>query len=76
MGYIINSELYDTSNPNFFQVNLLGGSVEWDVDMASFECGCISQFFTTSMPGKDWDGNLDIGNGYYYCDAFGTFDWN
>ena len=68
-GYLINSETFDASKPDFFQVNLLGGSVEWDVDLSSFECGCINTFYTTSMPGKDQNGNLDITDGYFYCDA-------
>ena len=71
---MINDEIFDTDSPNFFQANLLGGSVEWDVDMSSFECGCNSMFYTTSMPGKDRNGNLDKGQNYFYCDAFGTFN--
>lgn len=33
-GYIIDGPLFDSTNPNFYKPNLLGGSVEWDVDMS------------------------------------------
>jgi len=68
-GYIINTPNWDTSNPDFFTPNLLGGSVEWDMNVSGFECGCFNTFYTVSMPGKKSDGSLDWQDGYFYCDA-------
>jgi hypothetical protein len=67
-GYF--SETPDASPENFFKPNLLGGSVEFDVDLSQMECGCIAAFYTVSMPAKDWNGNYTPGeDGLYYCDA-------
>lgn len=32
-------------NPHYFLPNLLGGSVEYDVDLSQHECGCIAAFY-------------------------------
>ena len=67
-GYF--SETPNASPENFFKPNLLGGSVEFDVDLSQMECGCIAAFYTVSMPAKDWNGNYTPGeDGFYYCDA-------
>jgi|Transcript_32346 hypothetical protein len=68
-GFIIDDANFDKSNPNFFTPNLLGGSVEWDVDMSEHECGCFNTFYTVSMPAKTADGSLWNTDGYFYCDA-------
>ena len=67
-GYL--SESPQASPENFFTPNLLGGSVEYDVDLSNMECGCIAAFYTVSMPAKDYNGNYIGGeDGFYYCDA-------
>ncbi len=69
-GYISTSATLDQSNPSYFKPNLLGGSVEWDVDLSNHECGCIAAFYLVSMPGKDAAGDLWMEtDGWGYCDA-------
>lgn len=53
----------------FYRPNLLGGSVEFDVDLSATVCGCVEAFYLVSAPGKDSSGNYWNTNGYYYCDA-------
>jgi hypothetical protein len=48
---------------------MLGGSVEYDVDLAQYNCGCVVDFYLISAPGKDKNGNLWNTDGYYYCDG-------
>ena len=69
-GYIAESDSLDYSNPQYFTPNLLGGSIEWDVDLSDHECGCIAAFYLVSMPGKHDDGSLWMDtDGWGYCDA-------
>ena len=68
-GYF--SETPNASPENFFTPNLLGGSVEYDVDLSQMECGCIAAFYTVSMPGKD-----DSGNYWWSTDSWGYCDAN
>ena len=69
-GYISESPSLDLSNPDYFTPNLLGGSIEWDVDLSDHECGCIAAFYLVSMPGKHDDGSLWMDtDGWGYCDA-------
>ena len=68
-GFIINDSYFDTNNPNFYKPNLLGGSVEWDTNLSSHECGCFSTFYTISVPAKHQDGSLWNTDGMFYCDA-------
>lgn len=66
-GYLSNSPYLDPAQ--FYKPHLLGGSVEYDVDLSQSNCGCIAAFYLVRMPGKDWNGNYDKTDGYYYCDA-------
>ncbi len=69
-GYISTTPTLDYENPEYFKPNLLGGSVEWDVDLSNHECGCIAAFYLVSMPGKNSDGDLWMDtDGWGYCDA-------
>jgi len=69
-GYISLSSSLNPSNPDYFRPNLLGGSVEYDVDLSHHECGCIAAFYLVSMPGKHEDGSLWMEtDGWGYCDA-------
>ena len=66
-GYLSESASLDPTK--FFKPNLLGGSVEYDVDLSTRNCGCIAAFYLVSMPGKKQDGTYWNTDGYYYCDA-------
>lgn len=55
---------------NFYGVNLLGGSISYDVNLSQSGCACNAALYLISMPGKDWNGNPNAGDGKdYYCDA-------
>ena len=44
-------------DPNhFFKPNLLGGSVEFDADLSTRNCGCIAAFYLVGAPGKNSGG--------------------
>ena len=66
-GYLSESATLDPNK--FFRPNLLGGSVEYDVDLSTRNCGCIAAFYLVGMPGKKSNGELWNTDGYYYCDA-------
>ena len=47
-------------DPNaVYRPNLLGGSVEFDIDMSGVECGCIAAFYLAKMPAYDASGNVE-----------------
>lgn len=66
-GYLSKTASLDPTG--FYAPNLLGGSVEYDVDLSQSNCGCIAAFYLVGMPGKDRNGNFWNTDGYYYCDA-------
>ena len=53
----------------YFKPNLLGGSVEYDVNLSTRNCGCVAAFYLVKSPGKDANGNLWATDNTYYCDA-------
>ena len=55
---------------NLYRPNLLGGSVEWDIDLSNVGCGCNAAIYMVLMPGKNTNGVPNPGEwGNYYCDA-------
>lgn len=66
-SYFLSSSEYAAEN--FYRPNLLGGSVSYDIDMSGVSCGCIAAFYLVKMPAKDWNGNPDNTDGWWYCDA-------
>jgi len=58
-------------DPNqFYKPNLLGGYVEYDVDLSQSNCGCVAAFYMVSMPGKNSAGQVEPSeDNMYYCDA-------
>ena len=53
----------------FFKLNLLFGSVEYDVDLSQIDCGCAAMFYLVALPATGSDGKPHNTDGYYYCDA-------
>jgi hypothetical protein len=43
----------------FYSPNLLGGSIEWDMNLSQAGCGCNAAFYMVSMPGYDQSGQPD-----------------
>ena len=69
-GYIAETPYMVADDPKYFKPNLLGGSVEWDIDLSNHECGCIAAWYLVKMPGKDASGNIWMDtDDYGYCDA-------
>lgn len=58
--YLTESE----SSNDHYKPNLLGGVVEYDVDLSNASCGCVSQLYSVLMP--DIEGIDDSRN---YCNA-------
>lgn len=62
----------DVAPDTFYTPNLLGGSVEYDLDLSKSECGCIAAFYITKMPAIAEDGTYARGpDGMFYCDSSG-----
>jgi len=53
----------------YFKPSLLGGYVEYDVDLSRQECNCIAAFYAVRMPGKNADGSYHHSDPFAYCDA-------
>ena len=50
--------------------NLVGGAIEYDVDLSASGCGCNAAFYLVSMPGYDAQQHeAPSGAGDFYCDA-------
>jgi|ERR1712086_16004 len=62
-----------TTNANkgvFYTPNLLGGSIEYDIDLKNSGCSCNAALYLVDMPARDWNGKAIRGKGGdYYCDA-------
>jgi len=69
-GYIAETPTLDLKDPKYFKPNMLGGSIEWDIDLSNHECGCIAAWYMVKLPGVDESGNLWMDtDDYGYCDA-------
>ena len=54
----------------YFSPNLLGATVEYDVDLSIMGCGCVAALYLVSMPARNEDGSFNpSGDSLYYCDA-------
>jgi len=58
------SEVPDLDTERYFKPNLLGGSMEYDVDLSDVGCGCISALYTILMPAAN-----NFTDPFKYCDA-------
>lgn len=69
-GYLSRSKTVDPSS--YYRPSLVGGSVEYDLDLSESNCGCISAFYLTKMPAVAENGSWAPGiDGMYYCDSSG-----
>ena len=68
-AYLSNTQMFDKDQ--YFTPNLLGGSLEYDVDLSQAGCNCNAAVYMIGMPAKNWDGSYRQGwsDGMYYCDA-------
>ena len=48
---------------------LLGGSMEYDIDLSKVECGCDTAVYLVGGPAMDSDGSKAASDGFGYCDA-------
>ena len=74
IGMTYNSRAYLSYSPTkdpdqYFKPRLLGGYVEYDVDLSQQECNCIAALYAVSMPGKEADGSYHYTDDFAYCDA-------
>jgi len=72
LGFLTNTNSYNGQiDPNsFFKPNLLGGSVEWDVNLSEAGCNCSASVYMVDMPAKTpWGSPNPSTGGDYYCDA-------
>jgi hypothetical protein len=53
-SYLFTEPAFDSEN--HYRPNLLGGSVEFDIDMSGVSCGCIAAFYLVKLPAKDSNG--------------------
>lgn len=53
-------------------MNLMGGSLQYDIDLSQSHCSCNAALYVTRMPGVKEDGSPDPSSGSdYYCDSNG-----
>ena len=69
IGFDYNNRMYlsteSSINPNaYFKPNLLGGSIEFDVDLSNSKCGCLTALYMIVMPDS-----ANSGDPFQYCDA-------
>jgi len=60
--YLSTSETTDVSQ--YFTPQMLGGYVEYDVDLSGVGCGCLTAFYGVLMPGLD-----NVEDPFQYCGA-------
>ena len=67
--YLSNTEMFDKDQ--LFTPPLLGGSMEYDVDLSQAGCNCDASVYMIAMPAKNADGSYRAASdgGMGYCDA-------
>ena len=60
--YLSTVDYLDTDK--YFKPNLLGGSLEYDVDLSRVGCGCVSTIYAVLMPAVDNEKDK-----FRYCDG-------
>lgn len=62
-SYFVTEADGDIGTDIYFKPNLLGGSIEFDVDLSGAGCGCMTSFQLKALPGLNEDGTVRISNG-------------
>jgi hypothetical protein len=63
----------DPATDIYFKPNLLGGYMEYDVDLSLVGCGCSAALSLLGMPGLNEDGTIKLDNaGIPSCDGYGN----
>ena len=60
------STVQEIDTTKYFTPNMLGGSLEYDVDLSEVGCGCVAALYSILMPTVDAEENPDP---FKYCDA-------
>jgi len=60
--YLSWDDTFDTSA--YFMPSLVGGSIEYDVDISKQSCGCVTALYTITMPEE-----ANKEDPFKYCDA-------
>lgn len=58
-AYLSNTQVFDKDE--LFTPNLLGGSMEYDVDLSQAGCNCVAAVYMIAMPAKNSDGSFRAG---------------
>lgn len=67
-AYLSNTRMFNKDE--FFAPNLIGGSIEYDVDLSQVGCNCNAALYMIAMPANNSDGSSRPGeDGMFYCDA-------
>ena len=69
IGFNYNNRMYLSESPTldtsaYFKPNLLGGSIEFDVDLSQSGCGCLTALYAIVMPASQ-----NTNDPFQYCDA-------
>ena len=69
-GRIYLAEKPNVDPESIFKPKLLGGYLQYTVDLSSSTCGCVAALYTALLPGRTPSGEYEkSGDGLYYCDA-------
>ena len=58
-AYLSSTQMFDKTQ--YFMPNLLGGSMEYDVDLSEAGCACNAALYLIGMPARDREGNYRAG---------------
>ena len=62
MRFLATKNGYGHVHPdNLYRPNLVGGSVEWDMDLSKVGCGCNAAIYMVLMPAKSTSGAPEPG---------------
>ena len=62
------SEVDEVDTSRYFNFDLLGNSLDYDVDLSDTGCGCIAALYAVRMPALD-----NVEDPWQYCGANATY---